>query len=88
MLRARELRTLEQNGSGAVDQRETALQGAERGEDESEWGMNRCTTCNSWGRPETLQFRSRTEMVRLWRAPSWEEIAAAEAKEKTEIKQP
>ena len=23
-----------------------------------------------------------------WRAPSWEEIAAAEAKEKTEIKQP
>jgi hypothetical protein len=50
--------------------------------------MNRCTTCNSWGRPETLQFRSRTEMVRLWRAPSWEEIAAAEAKEKTEIKQP
>ncbi len=23
-----------------------------------------------------------------WHAPSWEEIAAAEAKEKTEIKQP
>ena len=23
-----------------------------------------------------------------WRAPSWEEIAAAEAKEKTEVKQP
>ena len=50
--------------------------------------MNRCTTCNSWSRPETLQFRSRTEMVRLWRAPSWEEISAAKAKEKTEIKQP
>jgi WD40 repeat protein len=26
--------------------------------------------------------------LHLWRAPSWEEIAAAEAKEKTEIKQP
>jgi hypothetical protein len=26
--------------------------------------------------------------VRLWRAPSWEEIAAAEAKEKLESKQP
>ena len=24
----------------------------------------------------------------VWRAPSWEEIAAAEAKEKTETKQP
>ena len=26
--------------------------------------------------------------LRVWRAPSWEEIAAAEAKEKTESKQP
>ena len=26
--------------------------------------------------------------VRVWRAPSWAEIAAAEAKEKAEIKQP
>jgi len=27
-------------------------------------------------------------VLNLWRAPSWEEIAAAESKEKTEIKQP
>ena len=33
-------------------------------------------------------FDSRQRVLHLWRAPSWEEIAAAEAKEKAEIKEP
>ena len=36
----------------------------------------------------TLVTRHELGMLDIWRAPSWEEIAAAEAKEKTELKQP
>ena len=35
-----------------------------------------------------LATSSQDDRVQLWRAPSFEEIAATEAKEKTEIKQP
>ena len=35
-----------------------------------------------------LGSRNDAGLLHLWRAPSWEEIAAAEAKEKTETRQP
>jgi WD40 repeat protein len=37
---------------------------------------------------DEVGLESGTARILLWRPPSWEEIAAAEAKEKTESKQP
>jgi WD40 repeat protein len=36
----------------------------------------------------TLVWGNQTGVLQLWRAPTWEEINAAEAKEKAESKQP